>query len=53
MEIYTPEQAAEKLSVGVATVQAWLRTGKLKGTKIGRIWRITDDDIGELMSSSR
>jgi len=36
----TPEQAAEYLSVSVKTVRAWLRQGKIKGVKEGRLWRI-------------
>lgn len=53
MEIYTPEQVAEMLSVGVFTIREWLRSGKLKGSKIGSLWRITRADIDELLADTR
>lgn len=40
-EMLTPEQAAEKLQVHVATVRKLLRDGTLPGIKLGpRQWRI-------------
>lgn len=54
IEIYTPEQAAEILSVGAQTVRDWLRTGELKGSKVGpRLWRITGDSIREFVKCGR
>ena len=53
MEIYTPEQVAEMLSVGVFTVREWLRNGKLKGSKIGSLWRITRSDIEEMLAANK
>lgn len=53
MEIYTVEQVAEMLSVGCYTIREWLRTGKLHGHKIGSLWRITIDDIEELLESTK
>ena len=50
MEIYTVEQAAEKLSVSQVTIREWLRNGTLIGHKAGRFWRITDADIAEMLA---
>ena len=50
MEIYTVEQAAEKLSVSPVTIREWLRNGTLIGHRAGRFWRITDADIEEMFS---
>ena len=33
--VLTTEQAAKRLQVGVVTVQRWLRSGRLKGTRTG------------------
>lgn len=44
-EILTPEEVASELKVGVDTVVAWLRTGQLKGAKIGRQWRMMRADL--------
>ena len=50
MEIYTVEQAAEKLTVSPQTIRAWLRNGTLPGHKVGHLWRITDADIAEMLA---
>ena len=52
MEIYTVEQAAEKLKVSPQTIRAWLRNGTLPGHKVGHLWRITDEDIKEMFSKT-
>lgn len=53
MTIYTVGQAAEMLSVSDYTLRDWLRTGKIKGSKIGggRLWRLTSKQIEEYMES--
>ena len=52
MEIYTVEQAAEKLTVSPLTIREWLRNGTLPGHKAGRFWRITDKDIEEMFEKN-
>lgn len=44
-KIYTPEEIAERLQVQERTVYGWLRSGKLKGSKLGRLWRIRESDV--------
>jgi excisionase family DNA binding protein len=39
------EDIAERLSVGSATVRSWLRQGKLKGVRAGRLWRVKESDL--------
>ena len=42
----SPEQAAARLQVSRKTVVAWMRGGKLRGSKIGyRTWRVTVSEI--------
>lgn len=43
--VYTPEQLAEQWRVTRHTVLTYLRTGKLKGFKVGRCWRIRECDL--------
>lgn len=43
--LLTPEEVAERLSVTVKTVREWLRTGELTGVKLGRIWRVREEDL--------
>jgi excisionase family DNA binding protein len=44
-KLYTPEQAAEILAVTPRAILEWLRRGKLKGLKLGRLWRIREGDL--------
>jgi excisionase family DNA binding protein len=43
--ILTPEQVAERLHISHLTVGNWLRSGKLKGVKVGRLWRVRESDL--------
>ena len=44
-KLYTVEQAAEQLQVDPESIRIWLRSGKLKGNKVGRLWRIKERDL--------
>ncbi|MCG0278535.1 MAG: helix-turn-helix domain-containing protein [Thermanaeromonas sp.] len=43
--LLTPEEAAEILAVSPKSIREWLRQGKLKGVKAGRLWRIRERDL--------
>lgn len=49
MKIYTPEEAAQILKLNGQTIRRFLREGRLKGSKIGRTWRITEEQIKEFL----
>lgn len=44
----TPEEAAEILGVGLATVYKKLRAGDLAGFQLGRQWRIPPGELEKL-----
>lgn len=51
MELMTVEETAQILKVKDTTIRQWLRTGKLKGTKISEvIWRIDKQDIDKFIA---
>ncbi|MGD0969930.1 MAG: helix-turn-helix domain-containing protein [Desulfobaccales bacterium] len=50
-KLLTPEDAAKILVVEAETVRSWLRDGKLKGVKMGRLWRVKESDLGEFLKS--
>jgi len=52
-KVYTPDQVAEILSVVKKTVLDWLRSGKLKGVKIGKYWRVMEEDLEAFLKQSR
>jgi excisionase family DNA binding protein len=44
-KLLSPEQVAERLQISRWTVMDYLRAGKLKGHKVGRLWRVKESDI--------
>ena len=48
-ELLTPQEVAEKLKVPRKTVYTWLNQGKLKGHKIGDLWRVKESDLEEFI----
>jgi excisionase family DNA binding protein len=52
-KVYTPQQAAEILSISDKTLMDWLRAGKIKGVKVGKYWRIMEADLEEFLRQNR
>lgn len=53
MEIYTPEEAAEKLKVATCTIWELCRKKKIGFSKVGRMYRITDEDIKKFLENNK
>ena len=51
MQAYTVEQVAEILNIGRDKVYYLLRTGQLRSIKIGKLRRITDQHLAELIAA--
>jgi excisionase family DNA binding protein len=49
--LYSPDEAAEYLKISPKTVRKWLREGKLGGRKVGKIWRVRQDELDALVGS--
>ncbi len=43
--LLTPAQIAERLQLQERTVTRWLRTGYLRGFKLGKEWRVSSEDL--------
>ncbi len=43
--LLTPGQVAERLQLQERTVTRWLRTGYLRGFKLGKEWRVSSEDL--------
>jgi excisionase family DNA binding protein len=53
MEQYlTSEQVAKQLQVHPFTVLKYLKSGKLKGVKIGRMYRIKESDVEKFLAGA-
>lgn len=49
--LLNPEEIANRLAIKPATVRSWLRSGKLKGIKVGqRVWRISEAEFRRFLS---
>jgi excisionase family DNA binding protein len=44
-KFYTKKETAEVLGVCTKTVERYLLAGKLKGARLGKAWKVSDDDI--------
>jgi len=51
VDYYSPEQLAEKLQLSVRTIWAYIRDGKLPATKLGRKYRISEEQLDRFMKS--
>lgn len=45
MDVLTVEEAAAKLKVEATTVRRMLKTGRLRGRKLGKAWRIPESEL--------
>lgn len=52
-KLLTVNEAAERLSLSPDTIRKWLRNGQIKGVKISRIWRVSEEDLYEIMKEGR
>ena len=43
--LHTPEEVAGYFKVKPKTVREWLRTGRLKGAKVGGLWQVREEDL--------
>lgn len=44
-KLYSLADVAEHFKVHPKTVQTWIRQGKLKGSKVGRRWYFTSEQV--------
>lgn len=51
-QLMTPAQVARRLQVTEHTVYDWLRKGRLRGVKLGRLWRVSGDDLEAFIGGS-
>ena len=49
MKVYNIREVAEILSIHEKTVWKFIKEGKIKGTKMGNFWRITEDEIKRIL----
>ena len=45
LKVYTLEEVANMLNVSYRSLLTYLKTGKIKGVKIGKTWRISQKNL--------
>lgn len=51
-ELLTAQEAAEMLRVGHNAIYTLLKSGKLKGFRVGRVWKIPKEAVEEYVRDS-
>jgi excisionase family DNA binding protein len=51
-ELFTAEKVAAILQLSPKTIKDWLRAGKLRGCKIGRLWRVKPAELEAFIQAS-
>jgi excisionase family DNA binding protein len=52
-QLLTPERVAQLLAVRPKTIRDWLKRGRLKGIRAGRLWRIRERDLEAFLATVR
>lgn len=50
IKLYEVEDLVKMLKLSRVSVQAYLRTGRMKGVKIGKRWHVTDENLRTFLS---
>ncbi len=51
MKVYTVKELSDLLKVKPSTVRSWVNQGKLKGVKLGKLWRIPEEEVQRILSA--
>jgi excisionase family DNA binding protein len=49
----TPQEVSSLLRVSVYTIRRWIKEGTLPAFKVGRGWRIHEDDLNQWLAQQR
>jgi excisionase family DNA binding protein len=53
MILLSVREVASQLGFAAKTVRHWVREGKLRGVRLGRHWRIDQDDLAAFIAKRR
>lgn len=51
-KVYTAEEIAETLQVTLRTVYNYIKDGRLKAVKLGKYWRVTEQQLNDFLTKS-
>lgn len=50
--LLTTKEVAYRLGVNPRTPAVWIRQGKLKAKKVGRVWRVSEEELQKFLGPS-
>ena len=50
VENYTTQQVADILQLKPKTIREYIKQGKIRAYKIGKSWRVTEEDLKEFIT---
>ena len=53
LKVYAVKEVADLLKVSKMSVSRYIKAGKLKSSKLGRMYRITDDDLRKYLEDCK
>lgn len=53
MELFKVDEAAKYLRIHPEVIRRWLREGKLKGVKVGGVWRIDKEKLDAMLKKDK
>ena len=51
IKVYTLEEVAENLTVDRQTLYIYIKAGKLKAFKMGKYWRVTEENFKDFLDN--
>jgi len=51
--LLSPEEVAKRLAISPKTVREYLREGRIKAMKVGRLWRVRESDLQQYLKGDR
>jgi len=52
-ELLTAQEVSDILKVKLTTVRKWIRQGKIQGVKLGKSWRVEQEDLQQFIQSRK
>jgi acetyl-CoA synthetase len=52
-ELLTVQEVSKRLKLTPLTIRRMLRMGTLRGTKVGRVWRVFESEVDRLLRGGK
>ncbi len=52
IRLYSLKELSKRLDVNIVTLRSYIRTGRLKGAKMGVSWMVSEDNLREYFNKN-